>query len=60
LRSLANSFTISQMTCEECCHEASGRADGWEGLLVDLDDDGQDEVIFYRPVCAEREFHVVE
>jgi hypothetical protein len=29
-------------------------------LLVDLDDDGQDEVVFYCPVCAEREFDGVE
>jgi predicted RNA-binding Zn-ribbon protein involved in translation (DUF1610 family) len=48
------------MTCEECGQKATGRAEGWEALLVDLDDDGQDEVVFYCPVCAEREFHSVE
>jgi predicted RNA-binding Zn-ribbon protein involved in translation (DUF1610 family) len=48
------------MRCEECGQEATGRAQGWEGLLVDLDDDGQDEVVFFCPTCAEREFHAVE
>ena len=52
--------TISRMKCEECGQAATGRAAGWEALLVDLDDDGQDEVVFYCPVCAEREFHEVE
>ena len=28
--------------------------------LADLDDDGQDEVVFYCPACAEREFHCAE
>jgi hypothetical protein len=28
--------------------------------LADLDDDGQDEVVFYCPVCAGHEFHGVE
>ena len=35
-------------------------AQGWEAHLADLDDDGQDEVVFYCPVCAEREFHAAE
>jgi len=48
------------VTCEECRREPDERAQGWEALLVDLDDDGQDEIIFYCPVCAEREFHSVE
>ena len=47
------------MTCEECGQEATGRAERWEALLIDLDDDGQDEIVFYCPVCAEREFHEV-
>jgi hypothetical protein len=47
------------VTCEECREEAEGRAVGWEAFLVDLDDDGQDEVVFHCPVCAEREFHSV-
>ena len=44
--------------CEEREVEAEGDAKGWEAHLVDLDDDGQDEVVFYRSVCAEREFHI--
>jgi hypothetical protein len=60
LRSRFESCSISRMTCEECGQEAIGRAEGWEALLIDLDDDGQDEVVFYCPVCAEREFHAVE
>ena len=55
-RSPTKQCTISCMTCEECGQEATGRAEGWEALLVDLDD-GEDEVFFYCPVCAEREFH---
>jgi hypothetical protein len=47
------------MTCEECGRESDERAVGWEARLVDLDDDGQDEVVFYCPGCAEREFHSV-
>lgn len=41
------------MTCQECHCEAEGRARGWEALLVDLDDDGEDEAVFYCPACAE-------
>jgi hypothetical protein len=48
------------MTCEECGQEATGRAESWEALLVDLDSDGQDEVVVYCPECAAREFHPVE
>ena len=44
------------MRCEECHVEAEGDAKGWEALLADLDDDGQDEVVFYCPLCAQREF----
>jgi len=51
------SCSIRRMTCQECSHEASGRAEGWAALLVDLDDDGQAEVVFYNPSCAAREFH---
>jgi hypothetical protein len=56
LRSLARPVTIGGVICEECEVEAEGDAQGWEAYLADLDDDGQDEVVFYCPVCAEREF----
>ena len=46
------------MRCEECEVEAEEDARGWEAHLADLDDDdGEDELLFYCPVCAEREFH---
>ena len=45
------------MTSVEFKVEAEGDAEGWEAHLADLDDDGQDEVVMYCPVCAEREFH---
>jgi len=41
---------------QECEVEAEGDAKGWEAHLADLDDDGQDEVVVYCPVCAERKF----
>jgi hypothetical protein len=44
------------MTCTECARAAPSAAVGWQAHLVDLDDDGQDEVAFYCPTCAEREF----
>jgi hypothetical protein len=43
------------ITCFECGREGDG-AFGWEGHLCDLDDDGEDEVAFFCPACAEREF----
>ena len=46
--------------CQECGVEAEQDAQGWEAHLADLDDDGQDEVVLYCPVCAEYEFHEVE
>jgi hypothetical protein len=44
------------LVCCECERTSSGAASGWEGHLVDLDDDGQDEVAFFCAGCAEREF----
>ena len=48
------------MKCEECNCEAEGDARGWEALLVDLDDDGQVEMVFYCRACAAKEFHCVQ
>jgi hypothetical protein len=42
--------------CVECNSEAAEGERGWEGHLVDLDDDGEDEVVFFCPACAAREF----
>ncbi len=40
---------------QECGVEAEGETQGWEAYPVDLDGDGQDEVVFYCAVCAERD-----
>jgi hypothetical protein len=47
---------VSALTCTECGRRSGGEARGWQGYLVDLDDDGEDEVVFYCPACAAREF----
>ena len=44
--------------CEECGRVNSDGERGWQGHLVDLDDDGDDEVLFFCPRCAEREFGI--
>lgn len=47
---------MESLVCIECALPASGSAKAWHGHLVDLDDDGRDEVVFYCPLCAEHEF----
>jgi RNA polymerase subunit RPABC4/transcription elongation factor Spt4 len=44
------------LTCGECGREDFDHGRGWRGYLVDLDDDGADEVVFFCPRCAAREF----
>lgn len=46
----------AELVCIECGRRADEEARGWQGHLVDLDDDGDDEVVFYCPLCATREF----
>jgi hypothetical protein len=46
----------AELVCVECGRRADQEARGWQGHLVDLDDDGDDEVVFYCPLCATREF----
>jgi hypothetical protein len=46
----------AEVVCCECDRRSTGRASGWRGYLVDLDDDGRDEVVFFCPACAAREF----
>jgi hypothetical protein len=46
----------SNLVCCDCERRAAGTAAGWQGHLVDLDDDGKDEVAFFCPACAAREF----
>ena len=44
------------LVCVECEALARSNALGWEAHLVDMDDDGEDEVVYYCPRCARREF----
>ncbi|MFL5958691.1 MAG: hypothetical protein ACJ75G_00285 [Gaiellaceae bacterium] len=46
----------AELVCCECERRSGGSASGWQGYLVDLDDDGRDEVVFFCPDCAAREF----
>jgi predicted RNA-binding Zn-ribbon protein involved in translation (DUF1610 family) len=43
------------LVCAECGGISGPSARGWQGYLVDAEDDGGDEVVFYCPDCA-REF----
>jgi hypothetical protein len=45
-----------KLLCIECKERSDSSARGWRGYLVDVDDDGEDEVVFYCPRCAAREF----
>ncbi len=45
-----------ELVCEECRARSNASAVGWRGYLVDRDYDGEDEVVFYCPGCAAREF----
>jgi len=44
------------LSCAECGRQDDNHGRGWRGYLVDLDDDGADEVIFFCPRCVAREF----
>ena len=35
------------MTCDECGRKPDDGAERWEARLVDLDNDGQDEIVFH-------------
>lgn len=47
---------IAELVCSECARIAEEDANGWQAHLVDLDDDGEDEVACFCPNCATREF----
>jgi hypothetical protein len=50
------SAVMTAPICEECgCVNTDGER-GWQAHVVDLDDDGEDEVVLFCPRCAEREF----
>ncbi len=52
------SMRTTVLVCAECGRGDSDRKPGWEGHLVDLDDDGEDEILFFCPDCAAREFGI--
>jgi hypothetical protein len=46
----------AELICVECGGRADPDARGWQGHLVEDDDDERDDVIFFCPGCAAREF----
>jgi hypothetical protein len=42
--------------CIECGGESDELATGWRAYIVPDEDENEDEVAFYCPECAEREF----
>jgi hypothetical protein len=45
------------MRCQECGVDADERAEGWRAYHGHEPDEGEEPfVVFYCPVCAEREF----
>jgi hypothetical protein len=47
---------IAGLICSECERMSDAEANGWQAHLVDLNEDGEDEVAFFCPNCAAREF----
>jgi hypothetical protein len=47
-----------KLVCVECKASSDASARGWRAYVVEVDDDGEeeDEVVFYCPRCAVREF----
>ena len=45
-----------ELTCVECARLSDAEARGWQGHLVAFDDDTEEGVVFFCPVCAAREF----
>jgi hypothetical protein len=46
-----------RLVCVECQRRADSKARGWQAYLVEADlDDDEDEIVFYCPACAAREF----
>jgi hypothetical protein len=50
------SVARAKLECVECGRQSDPKARGWQGHLVECDDDGEDEVVFFCPLCALREF----
>jgi len=55
-RARSSAGVTVELVCCECGRRAGESATRWQGYLVDVDDDGQDEVVFFCPACAAREF----
>jgi hypothetical protein len=52
----ARDSVVVELVCEECRRVSVSGERGWQAYRADLDDDGHDELVFYCPVCAAREF----
>lgn len=50
-----DSVVVATLVCTECYSVADGNR-GWEAHLADVNDDGADELVFFCPTCAKREF----
>ena len=47
----------AELVCVECRRRADAQARGWQAHLVESDDnEDEDEVVFFCPACAVREF----
>ncbi|MBA3843559.1 MAG: hypothetical protein H0X39_13280 [Actinobacteria bacterium] len=46
---------MHELTCAECNQVSDKRALDWRGYTVEADEGGE-EVVFFCPLCAEREF----
>jgi hypothetical protein len=47
----------AELVCVECRRRADPQARGWQAHLVESDaDDDEDELVFFCPACAAREF----
>jgi len=47
---------VTPLLCIECGCTAVEEARGWRAYVIDLDDDGEDEIVCYCPTCSAREF----
>ena len=49
-------MALAHLICVECGRRSDPEARGWQAHLVEADDGESDEVIFFCPTCAAREF----
>ena len=56
-RRIIVSVPPAELVCVECRRRADSQARGWQAHLVESDDnEDEDEVVFFCPACAAREF----